>query len=148
MPDLVVAQLPITDAVVAALEDATSHPVGDADAVDFAGDPIDTTGAYTLVTPIPGGAFDGSFGEPHEMAIFRYQVDSYNRNRRGCEWLADRNRAGLLTATFSIDGWKVMHVDQPGVGGVENAGRDDTHTLPLFVCSDDFAVQVTAGPAI
>ena len=139
MPD-VVERSPITASVIATVEAATSHPVGDDDAPD------DTSGPYTIVRPLPGGMFDGSLAGPHEMAVFAFQVESYNRARAGCEWLADRNRAALLASFVQPDGWRVMHVDQPGVGGVDNEGRDEENELPLFACRDDFTVQVTRAP--
>lgn len=140
MPD-VAKRAPITELVLAAVAAASDLPVGDHDAPD------DTSGGYSIVYALPGGVFDGSQGGPHEMATFAYQVDSYHRTRRACELLVDRNRAALLALRGSADGWHVMYVDQSGVGGVDNEGRDETNELALFCCHDDFAVQVTSGNA-
>lgn len=138
MPDVAQAR-PVTDGVLAALDAATAHPVGDHTA------PAVTSGPYTILYSIPGGSFDGSMGGPHEMAVFRYQVDSHNRSRDGAEWLADRNRTALLTGDFTVDGWRIMYVDITP-GSPMNEGRDDENELPLFVIRDDVAVQVTKGP--
>lgn len=135
MPDVAQAR-PVTNGVLAALEAATEHPVGDHTA------PAVTTGPYTILYSIPGGALDGSFGAPHEMGVFRYQVDSHNRARDGAEWLADENRAALLERGFAIAGWRAFQVDIIP-GGPVNEGRDDTNELALWVVRDDVTVHVT-----
>lgn len=135
----VAKRAPITDLVIAAVAGASDLPVGDHDAPD------DTSDGYSIVYALPGGVFDGSLAGPHEMATFAYQVESYHRTRHACERLVDRNRAAVLALRASAEGWKVMYVTQPGVGGVDNEGRDETNELGLFCCRDDFAVQVTRG---
>ncbi len=148
----VVATEPVTTALIATLATGTASPVGDHDAprpTNAVPDP--TRGRYLVVWQVPGGGVEGTWGNPHDMATFVYQVDSHGRSRQQCQWLSDRVRQVMLDRTASgwlhpitVPGWDLAYRNQQTLDMPENAGRDETGQ-DLFVCRERY--ELTVVPA-
>jgi hypothetical protein len=144
---------PVTSALLAMLQGATDYPVGDHDAPKpSVGFPEPTSGRYSVLHGIEGGASLGTLGEPDSEAVLVYQVNSYGRSRAQCEWMASRVRSVMLSRAVSgsftyaipVVGWVVSNRAKQTYDFPTNEGRDDQGT-DLWACRDRF--EVTVVPA-
>lgn len=96
------ARAPHTTGLVAYLTAETALPVGDGKAPadgGWEGQPgISPFVAYLVVHSIPGGAIDGTLGEPHLDLDGIWQVNAHGGDRLSCEIAQDLARAQLLTS--------------------------------------------------
>jgi hypothetical protein len=66
------------------------------------------------------------------MAVVVYQINSFGRSRRQCDWLADRvrdvmlDRDGAYLHPILVPGWSVNYRDQQTIDSAKNEGRDET----------------------
>lgn len=132
-----------TDAVVAALDAATTHPVGDA--------VTPATFPHLVVWPFDGGEVDGSLGAPDDYVTMLFQVTCASRDRRQCQWLQHLARQTLLAQTLSVTGrglFRVMLDAPSGVRTDETLGESFGTTGGaeggrVFYSTDVFAVRTT-----
>jgi hypothetical protein len=117
---------PLTDALLALLAEGTDRPAYDH------GAPPDADPPYNVVWSIEGGRYEGTWGDPVEIADVVYQIDSVGMARRSAEWLADkvghvmldRETGGAFSAELDVDGMAVTNRSpQGGPAGVEVDGR-------------------------
>lgn len=128
---------PLTDALLALLAEGTGRPVYDHGAPPNAADDDDEDDQpagppYVVVWSIEGGRYEGTWGDPVEIADVVYQIDSVGMARRSAEWLADkvghvmldRETGGAFSADLDVDGMAITNRSpQGGPAGVEIDGK-------------------------
>lgn len=121
--------------------ETTGYPVGDHRApVDGDGHP-QTAGRYSIIQSIPGGGFEGSQADAHEIGTVHLQIESYARDARQARWLADANRVALLDHdAITMTGLRCMYSWSTFPGGETDEGDDEDG--PLFSIREDFYFQV------
>ena len=123
----------LTTQIVAALE-AAGLTVGRAVA------PAGATPPYVVVYPLTGGTFDGGLDAPNDDARPTYQLSSVSANAQQCEWLADKARTAMVSASLTLTDRTVQKIDPVFTGGVI---RDDDVQPPLFYSPERFEVWTT-----
>lgn len=108
----------VTDTVVGALLAAWPR-VGDHEAPDDRGYP------YLILSTVPGGARDGSHGDPHEDVELVYQVRSVGVSRAQAQAALARARTvfleranGEYTTPLAGAGWVAYHRELDADAGV------------------------------
>jgi hypothetical protein len=141
---------PLTDAIIAALS-ADGLVVGDgikplpANAGEtpiagFTDGPDSTFIPYVVVHSMAGGRADGTVGSPNADAWPMYTTISHGATRSQCEQVADRVRAVLLAATFTVAGRQVQHIT---VDWYPGAARDDEIQPPIWFASERYRLFST-----
>lgn len=122
-------------AVIARLGD-TGRPVGDAVAPD-GGLP------YVVVYPMPDARTDGSLVDPHQIAVYTFQLTSVALTREQAQWMQHKARVSLLgwTPTVAGIGATPLQLDDPGGGGVT---RDDDVSPPQFYAVDRYRMYASS----
>lgn len=133
MSDVAVSS-PITDAVLAALED-TDRPVGDGRK------PTGQANLYPYCVLYAGTTrMQGTLVDPNEDGLHRIQVTSVGLTRESAEYLRDLVRPILLGRELAIDGhavvWSELVTSQP-------VARDDDVTPAVFYAIDVVNLLVT-----
>lgn len=127
----------LTTAVVDALE-AADLTVGRAEAPST----VPAGAGYVIVYPITGGTFDGDIQFPHSEADAAYQLTSIGDTAEQCEWVADKVRTTILSATLTLTDRKVIFIDPTFIGGVI---RDDNVQPPKFYSPDRYSIWTGAA---
>lgn len=106
---------PVTNALLQLITEATNRPCGDH------GSPLDgvLSDGYTFVYSIPGGRFEGSFGDPEVDATLVYQVTAVGARRDHAQELADKVN-WALTSRGSSGGFNVAF---PALNGLKAVNR-------------------------
>lgn len=134
---------PVTDAVVAALEDA-GLTVGDGEkpaGAGWAGQPGQSAYApYVVVYSMLGGTTEGPMDDPNADARSVVQLTSVGGSRRQAEWLGDRARAALMSGSLAVAGRKVALVLIDVLGG---AVRDDDSDPAIYYVPERYRILST-----
>jgi hypothetical protein len=123
----------LTNALINILE-ADGLTVGDGIAPD-------ATPPYVVVYGQPDDGRTGTGSDPYADVRHSYQVTSVGQYRDQAEWAADKTRAALHAASWTVTGHSVMHiVDGPG----GDVSRDpETETPSYFNSIDEYVVWTT-----
>lgn len=133
----------LTAAIVSLLEDADLL-VGEGDeptGAGWQGSPgASVFKPYVVVTPVPGGVFDGTLAAPFADARPDYIVASYAATQAQAQFTNDTVYNLLTTSTLSVAGQSVQLVAPDVEGGVI---RDDDVTPTVFYAPTRWRVFMT-----
>jgi hypothetical protein len=124
------------DAVIARLVADTGRPVGEAVA-PAGGLP------YAVVYPMPDARHDGSLADPHQVAVYTFQLTAVGQTMEQAQWMQHKGRVSLLgwIPTVAGIGSTPVQLDDPGGGGVT---RDDDVSPPQFYAVDRYRMYASS----
>lgn len=122
----------LTDQVIVVLE-AAGLTVGRAHAPAS----VPAGSGYVVVYPLAGGTTDGDIYNPNDDALAYYQMTCIGSDARQAEWISDKVRVTIMSATFNLGDRKVIEVEPVMLGGLI---RNDAVQPPNFYTTDRYTL--------